>query len=130
MKIQYLCDYCGSTEYDRPSHYNRKKRHFCSQKCYSEYRKHLLPKEEQNAYKGGGLSIEEVEKRKKARSDANHAIRNGRLKRKPCEACGSKHSQAHHHDYNKPLDVKWLCRKCHWQEHKLIYENSELLEAK
>ena len=87
-----------------------------------------MPKEEQNAYKGGGLPKEEKSKRIKARSDINHAIRDGKIKRLPCETCGSKHSQAHHYDYSKPFEVKWLCRKCHWQEHKLIYENPELLK--
>ena len=84
-------------------------------------------KEEQHAYKGGGLPKEEKKKRIKARSDANHAIRDGKLKREDCKACGRKDAQMHHHDYKKPLEVVWLCRKCHWEEHKLIYENPELI---
>ena len=127
--INFNCDYCGKESNDRPSHYARKKRHFCSMKCYSRFRKDCLPKHEQHAYKGGGLPEHEKKKRIKARSDANHAIRDGKLKRKNCEACGNIKSQMHHFDYNKPLDVKWLCKRCHWDEHKIIYENPELLEA-
>jgi len=130
MKTSYKCDFCGKDSFDRPSHYKRKKRHFCSQNCYSLFRKELLPKEEQHAYKGGGLSNEEKKKRRDARSIANHAIRDGKLFRKSCESCGREDAQMHHHDYDKPLDIKWLCRKCHWDEHKIIYENPGLLSTK
>jgi len=41
------------------------------------------------------------------------ALRNGSLVKPPCEVCGELKVQAHHHDYNKPLDVRWLCFKCH-----------------
>lgn len=125
--VKFKCDYCGKEQEEKQSHYKKKKRHFCGHQCYSLFRKELLPKEEQNAYKNGGLPQEEKEKRIKARSILNHAVRDGKLKRKKCVACGSKFSQGHHSDYNKPLKVKWLCKKCHWQEHKLIYENQELL---
>ncbi len=128
MRTQYKCDYCKKISYTRPSHYKKKKRHFCSQDCYSLFRKYKLPKEEQHAYKGGGLPESEKKKRIKARSDANHAIRDGKLKREPCEACGRTDAHMHHHNYNKPLDVRWLCIKCHWEEHKIIYENPELIK--
>lgn len=53
-----------------------------------------------------------------ARTAVNNAIRDGKIKRLPCQRCGAtQRVQAHHHDYSKPLDVEWLCFKCHRQEH-------------
>lgn len=41
-----------------------------------------------------------------------------KLERKPCEVCGESNSQAHHNDYDKPLNVRWLCSKHHREWHK------------
>lgn len=53
----------------------------------------------------------------KARNAVSNAVRDGRLKRLPCEVCGNEKSEAHHTDYSKPLDVRWLCRVHHMMEH-------------
>jgi len=45
------------------------------------------------------------------------AIRNGTLRRRPCERCGNPKAEGHHEDYSKPLDVTWLCRKHHRIRH-------------
>ena len=47
-----VCDYCGVQFPAKPSHYIRKKRHFCSQQCYSLFRKGRMPFYEQSAYRG------------------------------------------------------------------------------
>src|SRR5690348_6789417 len=52
-----------------------------------------------------------------AHVNAGNAIRDGRLIRQPCEVCGEK-AQAHHDDYSKPLDVRWLCTRHHAEWHK------------
>lgn len=53
----------------------------------------------------------------KARQAVAHALRSGALKRLPCEVCGHSKSQAHHEDYSKPLDVRWLCFRHHREAH-------------
>ena len=53
----------------------------------------------------------------KARTAVSNALRDGRLTREPCSRCGSGvRVQAHHADYTKPLDVEWLCFRCHREE--------------
>lgn len=51
-KIEFKCDFCAKICYDKPSHYNKKKHHFCSHKCYSQYRKKCYTISDHNAYKG------------------------------------------------------------------------------
>jgi len=53
----------------------------------------------------------------KAHRMVSNAIRDGKLYRQPCEVCGAK-AEAHHEDYSKPLDVRWLCPKHHRARHK------------
>jgi hypothetical protein len=53
----------------------------------------------------------------KARSTLNNAVAIGHIERKPCGVCGDVSVEAHHHDYNKPLDVTWLCRAHHEEMH-------------
>ena len=121
------CDYCGSKYHTRKSHYAKSKRHFCCRDCYSKYRSEFLPKEEQPSF-GTGHNTSERENRRKAREIFNHYIRDKQIQRKPCEICGEK-AEAHHDDYNKPLDVRWLCLKHHREWHK-IHDNPELVEAR
>jgi hypothetical protein len=48
------------------------------------------------------------------------AIQSGELVRPmTCERCPDEALDivAHHHDYDKPLDVEWLCRPCHGKHH-------------
>jgi hypothetical protein len=55
--------------------------------------------------------------KQKAHGLVSKAIREGRIKRQPCNVCGAKKAVAHHHDYNKPLEVQWLCRAHHAVAH-------------
>lgn len=53
----------------------------------------------------------------KSHSAVARAIRTGKLARQPCDVCGRKDSHAHHDDYSKPLDVRWLCPPHHREVH-------------
>lgn len=46
------------------------------------------------------------------------ALRKGTLVREPCEVCGSEDRVVAHHDnYSRPLDVRWLCPQHHADAH-------------
>jgi hypothetical protein len=47
-----------------------------------------------------------------ARRTLNNAKARGEITESPC-GCGEVKVEAHHHDYSKPLDVIWMCKKCH-----------------
>lgn len=50
-----------------------------------------------------------------AREKLVRAVRRGDLTRGACAMChgSEKPTDGHHFDYSRPLDVIWLCRKCH-----------------
>ena len=47
-----------------------------------------------------------------------YAVKMGRVEKQPCIICGKFPAEGHHHDYWKPLDVIWLCRKHHAALHR------------
>jgi hypothetical protein len=55
----------------------------------------------------------------RARRILNKEIDKGNLfKRNSCEICHNSPTHGHHEDYNKPLEIIWLCQRCHYLLHK------------
>lgn len=82
---------------------------------YSLYEKlrNSLPERKAYARKREKLYAKRNPQKYSARNILHAAVRDGKLKKLPCRICGNLKSQAHHHDYSKPLDVDWLCFKHH-----------------
>jgi hypothetical protein len=54
--------------------------------------------------------------RRRATITLNNAVRDGKVQRQPCWVCGEK-AHGHHPDYDRPLEVVWLCPPHHRETH-------------
>ena len=66
--------------------------------------------------------IAEVKRKRKAVNAARFI-----KERQPCEVCGDENTEKHHDDYDKPLEVRWLCFKHHRQLHGQFKELADAL---
>lgn len=123
------CQLCGAPIVLQP----RPSRRFCSQRCAGLNRSrdwterglcHPAVTHGQSRstkkvteYKHRQIALHPVVHR--ARQLMYNAIRRGALVKGPCLDCGSASNiHGHHDDYLKPLEVTWLCRKCHQVRHQ------------
>ena len=59
--------------------------------------------------------------KRSAHSKVQRALINKELIKYPCEVCGTTEIiEAHHDDYSKPLDVRWLCKTHHMEFHRTV----------
>lgn len=61
-------------------------------------------------------SVKKHQYKQNARAVLNYHIRTGAItKPKHCEICKEEANriEGHHHDYDKPLEVTWMCSGCH-----------------
>lgn len=107
---------------DKIREYDRKRGEFPHRKeANKEYQKTEVGKIATNRAKKKWS--EQHPKERAAQCILKHAIRAGKIKKEPCEKCGSIiRIHGHHDDYTKPLDVRWLCPKCHSLHHKQLRE--------
>lgn len=105
-KYKSTCSKCNNTlEINRLGKYR-----YCKV-CHAENMRLNRPKHSQ---------LSELQKKKaNCRSYLNVYIKRGKIIKLPCEVCNNINSEAHHNDYDKPLEVKWLCRKHHIEYHKI-----------
>ena len=65
-----------------------------------------------------------------ARNKLRAAVRKGILIRpEACDQCGGvgQRIEAHHRDYDKPLEVEWLCSRCHGKTRRKPLPNPEMV---
>ena len=66
--------------------------------------------------------VEENRHKTRAHNKARRALLSGKIiKPSNCSSCGklTKKIEMHHDDYDKPLQVRWLCTKCHGKTRRL-----------
>lgn len=120
------CPVCGSDYFASFSKLQVGRAKFCSPQCSFKGR----PRPEWTgannpAWKGGGGASGATKRYRLANPEKimahfklQYAVRTGAILKPPCEECGAtKNVHGHHEDYSKPLDVRWLCYRCHLKQH-------------
>ncbi len=84
-------------------------------------RNHKL-KRRQQVVRWGRQYRQENPQRYHANGKLNSAVEHGKILRPNlCSKCNSSGKiEGHHADYDKPLEVMWLCTACHRKEHRVI----------
>ena len=62
-------------------------------------------------------------KEKHCRLIANNYIRAGKIFREKCVICNNINTEAHHNNYDFPLEITWLCKLHHEKLHKIKNKN-------
>lgn len=80
--------------------------------CHSRYNKEHYRKNK-HVFQERDRKYAKSSVKTKAVAAVAGAIKKGKLIRQSCEKCGAEKTDAHHDDYAKPLEVRWLCRSHH-----------------
>lgn len=89
--------------------------------CNRAYRNSYYSRNTERCRKILRKSIARNGDKQSARLKLNYAVKVGMIvKPSKCSVCDMPHLRinAHHEDYSKPLEVKWLCSGCHAVLHK------------
>lgn len=101
---------CPIPNYSEPSE-RRNARH-AMKMADPTYREKRNAKARERYHRDQGVR-DKVSARRKVRA----ALERGELERSVCEICGTVEAEAHHDDYAKPLEVRWLCKSHHMEAH-------------
>lgn len=124
-----LSTYCRSCENEKGREYYQRNAEACGKKNRGNYRKKAEYRRQQNReyYQRNRDRILDRTRQyalknkriKSAHSALNMAVAAGKISRPLfCDDCHiSCRPDAHHDDYDKPLDVAWVCRRCHNNRH-------------
>jgi len=86
---------------------------YCSIQCY-----HKTPEQRKKNYEAVKRYRSKYPQKSRASDIVNKRIKRGiSLHRQPCSICGKPKAEAHHYDYDKPLEITWLCKQHHEEVH-------------
>ena len=98
-----------------------------NQRAYYERNKEkILDKLRESRKENGYANTKAYRKRNREKIECHNYVRlalkfGNLIKPDSCEICKNKCTpHAHHTDYTKPIEVVWMCRKCHGEEHRRI----------
>lgn len=127
--LQSCCKSCMSNIYMEKHSEIRERQQSAWSRYSEENRDKLIAKNKQyRARNKDALSakkklyFEHNPKKLAAKNSIHSHVLTGRIQRMPCEICGEEKAEGHHDDYDKPLEVRWLCKKHHARWH---VENGE-----
>lgn len=101
-EMKTTCSKCN-----KPVEESRKGQRYCKG-CHAEYMRENRPKHRD--------LMPLAKKKANCRAYANVYFNRGKIDVTGCKICGDK-AEKHHENYDKPLEILWLCRKHHLELH-------------
>jgi hypothetical protein len=114
-------------------HISHDRTHTYCAPCHLEYNRRWRSanREKVSAWgtRGQGSRGQQVApEKRRAHWAVDNAVRRGHIARPDrCSLCDSVAKvQAHHADYSKPMEITWLCQRCHQRLHTLFPQLSSV----
>ena len=134
VRVNGKCDECGAPFTAHPLARGQR---FCSAVCRIRQKSRLEPEPKVAERRKRWLQTDNGKASQRRRAMRYHnrnpikararrrldvAVRNGSVQVSSlCSECGKppgkRRLHGHHEDYAKPLEVVWLCPRCHWNRH-------------